>query len=106
MAVEPNNDPRHQSDVQTLYDLFVDGPMDPSVPMIFIAFALILDGSHSASELTRKLPRSRTTVHRALNDLLETGLVEQKVVFDDSGRRTVYEVTEDFRSEYGELFKD
>ena len=68
----------------------LDGSLQGSYTEIAVHGRLEADGPLSARELADRLPRTRMSVHRALRELREAGLVERSLASGSDGRRTVY----------------
>ena len=68
----------------------LDGSFQGSYTEIAVHGRLEVDGPLSARELADRLPRTRMSVHRALRELREAGLVERSLASGSDGRRTVY----------------
>ena len=68
----------------------LDGSLQGSYTEIVVHGWLEVDGPLSARELADRLPRTRMSVHRALRELREAGLVERSLASGSDGRRTVY----------------
>jgi predicted transcriptional regulator len=68
----------------------LDGSLQGSYTEIAVHGRVEADGPLSARELADQLPRTRMSVHRALRELREAGLVERSLGSGSDGRRTVY----------------
>ena len=68
----------------------LDGSLQGSYTEIAVHGRLEVDAPLSARELADRLPRTQMSVHRALRELREAGLVERSLGSVPDGRRTVY----------------